>query len=224
MSSLITARYPFSLFTNFSQPAYVAIEVIKTDADYKCPAYRGLLVAAAKKVPAWTYLFSHSPSCSWYPFLPQDEVSLFGATHSAEIPYVFNNTKDLPLYGGNCSFKPAELEISKTLTAAWTSIAESGNPSPDGGLEWPVWNASTSSGLVIVNSSVIGTVDYSICEFWDHINALEIAAMEANASTPSTFGNSTEGSTHSGAAGGLFGCSLGYIFAMMIGIGVYLLL
>lgn len=87
-------------------------------------------------VPAWTYLFSHTASCVWDDLFPPQYLSLFQATHTAEIPFVFGNTDNLPIpnanfigTSGTCSFNPSEQLISQALVEAWTSLAATGDPS-----------------------------------------------------------------------------------------------
>jgi hypothetical protein len=47
-------------------------------------------------------------------------------------------------------------------------MAETRNPStPD--LEWQAWNASSSLGVNVVNSTTVGVVNFAACEFWDVI-------------------------------------------------------
>jgi len=97
---------------------------------------------------------------------------------------VFGQLTNLPLPNGTCSFDEQEVAISKVLTSAWTSMAETG--SPDGGVgvlggPWPRWNSTASQGLLIGNASVIGYINYTICDFWDNIEALSLnASMSAN--------------------------------------------
>jgi Carboxylesterase family len=77
-------------------------------------------------------------------------------------PYVFGNGVGLPLPSGNCSFTAQENAISESLIAAWSTMASTGNPSVQGGLQWPQWNSNTSIGVNIVNATSVGVVDYSV--------------------------------------------------------------
>jgi carboxylesterase type B len=181
IASIIEQEYPVSAFNSTPYPAFYAMVTIKTKADYFCPAYRALTTANKKDIPVWTYFFDHTPSCSWYNGISAAFLALFGPTHTAEIPFVFGNTDRLPLPNGTCSFTTAEHEISNVLVSAWTSMAAGGQPSPNGGLEWPAYNSSTSLGLQIANSTTIGPVDYSACEFWDYIHELVVNSTGAEA-------------------------------------------
>lgn len=163
--------YPLSLFTNVTQyPVVAAISTVITDAAYRCPAYRGLIRAAEKGVPAYSYIFSHTPTCSWVSGLPQKYVQLLGPTHSAEIPFVFGSLTDLPAPNGTCNATAQERKISSKLVSAWTAMAEKGNPST-GSLQWPVYRNGSSLGLNIVNDTTVEHLDYSVCQLWDEVNA-----------------------------------------------------
>lgn len=146
----------------------------------------------------FSYLNSHTPSCQWMLSLPAAAIPLVGATHTSELPYVFGNGDGLPLGDGSCSFSSDENAISTSLIAAWSAMASTGNPSVQGGLQWPAWKNSTSQGVNIVNDTSVGTIDYSQCAFWDMIDNLYLNFTSLNANA--TSGNaSTVTSTPSGA-------------------------
>jgi hypothetical protein len=71
--------------------------------------------------------------------------------------------------------------------------------SPDGGVgisggPWPMWNGTGSQGLLVGNSSAIGYINYTVCDFWDKIEVLKLnASMGGNAT-------SVAGATSSGGA------------------------
>ena len=68
-------------------------------------------------------------------------------------------------------------------------MAASRQPS-NGNLQWPVYIPSQSLGIIIDNSTVPGLVDYTICEFWDEINAIL-----PSATYPSALGRSNGAAT-----------------------------
>jgi carboxylesterase type B len=180
----VEKQYPLSAFGSGGVAA--AMTEIITDASYFCPAHRALNVAVQNNVPVWTYLYNHTSSCSWFGFLPAIFLNDLGATHTAEIPYVFGNVDFLPLPNGTCNMTSTERDISSTLISAWTAMAVNGNPSVDGGLQWPAFNSS-SLGLNILNGTTVGTVDYSQCSFWDTVDTtvLNFTATTTN-STPAS--------------------------------------
>lgn len=161
----------FSLSKVFNGSVAAAVTTVVTDASYKCAAHRGLLRAAEKGVPVWSYRFSHGPSCAWFANIPSQYVSTLGATHTSEIPFVFNMTRNMPPPDGNCTFSEAEVGLSRAMSRAWTNMAEFGVPEPDGdGDSWPLWTADESMGVVLNDDVEVGEVDYETCAFWNKIN------------------------------------------------------
>jgi hypothetical protein len=173
-AALVNASFPLSLsaFQDSGVPAYAAIQTVYTYASYSCPTRRGLLGAAARGVPTYAYQFVHTPSCSWFPGenLSAADLAGLGPTHTAELPFVFGHTRNLPPPAGNCSFNAAEQALSQTMMAAWTAMAGTGSPSASYA-PWPAWNASAGLGWIIDNTTTIGALDYSVCDLFDEINA-----------------------------------------------------
>lgn len=84
------------------------------------------------------------------------------------------------------------------MMAAWTSMAAMG--SPGAGSAWPAFLPNTSAGINIEDSVGAGVVDYSMCAFWDGIDAA-VVQMDAsgNASGNATVAGTTNGSGSSSA-------------------------
>ncbi|KAH8205506.1 hypothetical protein TruAng_000412 [Truncatella angustata] len=163
----VNETYSVDKFNSSQYPYFAAMSTILGQVSYKCPAYRALLASEKNGVPAWTYEFSHEPSCAWYASIPYSILSYVGATHTAEIPFVFNTTHNMPLPGGNCTFTTAEQSLAAAMSEAWTSMADSGSPGAKS--DWPQWTGNSSAGVNIDVSMVVGTVDYKSCLFWDAI-------------------------------------------------------
>jgi carboxylesterase type B len=186
----IKEQYPLSAFNSTAFPPIYAISQIVTAASFLCPARRGLDVAAKNGIPVWTYRFSHSPKCSWEQKIPDYGVSLLGATHSSELPFVFGHTSALPPPNGTCEMTDDEKNISAFMTKAWTSMAEQQKPGDDS--DWPAWSdASKSLGVNIVNSSEPGFVNYTECKLWDDINSMMTANSTNNGSSTTNGSSST---------------------------------
>jgi carboxylesterase type B len=199
---LVAKQYPLTLpaFTvpgkegSPASPAFLAVSTIITDAQFTCPLYQALLKAKANNIPVYSYFNSHVPTCPWVTFPPPEGLKLIGATHTSDIPFIFGNSANQPLSSpnGTCNFTAAETSISETLIAAWTSMAVSGNP---GG--WPQWDNSSSQGLLIgTNTTSIGAIDYSFCQFWDMIDDTYLSF------TNSTYGNNGTNGTGTGSGSG----------------------
>jgi carboxylesterase type B len=74
--------------------------------------------------PAWTYRFEHQPTCGWYMGIHgQQELDVLGATHTAEILYVFSQLTHLAPPSGTCDFDAQEVAISKAMVSVWTFMA-----------------------------------------------------------------------------------------------------
>jgi para-nitrobenzyl esterase len=67
---LVANTYPLSAFNSSPFPAFSAMSEIIKDVSYFFPAHRALNVAVQNGVPAWTYLWDHTPSCAWFNFIP----------------------------------------------------------------------------------------------------------------------------------------------------------
>lgn len=167
--------YPLAQYvaaTNSTQLGVLeAIAHIKTDSDFKCVGYEGLLSAARKNIPVWTYEYTHNNTCAWLGSLASlqaypEALTLEGATHTAEIPFVFGNMDGQPLPGGPCNATEAEYHLSEQMMSLWTAMAKNTDPSTDA-IQWPRFslgrNASTP-GLIFANSALSGEIDYSICQ------------------------------------------------------------
>jgi carboxylesterase type B len=169
---IVEQQYPLNLsaFASTGFPAYAAMTTIITEALFHCPSYQALLKAEANNIPVYAFLNSHKPNCQWMLSLPAAAIPLVGATHTSELPYVFGHGVNLPLGEGNCSFTADEYAISESLISAYSAMASTGNPSVQGGIQWPQWKKNTSQGVNIVNTTGVSTLDYSQCAFWDMID------------------------------------------------------
>lgn len=197
-AAFVEEYFPLSAFNSSPFPAFTAISTVLTDSTYKCSAYRGLNRAVEKNIPVWTYLFSHIPPCSWLSVLPQQAVPLVGATHTAELPYVFGNLIGLPAPNGTCnSTSSADVAISEFMIGAWTSMAANGDPSRDG-ISWPAYGGPLKSlGINFNNSTSAGAINYTVCEFWDQVNQMILNSTSSGNSTG--ISNTTAPAVQSGA-------------------------
>ena len=132
----------------------------------------------------WTYFFNHNPKCSWLQAVPQEAVAIVGATHTAEIPFVFGTTVNLPAPNGTCEMTEQEKTISAFLREAWTSMADIQKPTSDSA-QWPAYgNAQKSLGINVTNVTTAGYVDYTVCKLWDGLNEKAVAAASNGTGAP----------------------------------------
>ena len=174
----VNESYPL---TAFNGSVAAAMSTIVTAASYECSAHRGLLRAVAGNananskdggaVPVWTYRFTHAPTCAWYQAIPAEYVGVLGATHTAEIPFVFNMTRNMPPPDGDCGFSEAEVGLARAMSRAWTNMAEFGAPGDDDtAAAWPAWTPDRGLGVVFGSAPNVTVIDYKVCAFWDRIN------------------------------------------------------
>lgn len=198
----IATQYSLSAFNSTPYPPFYAVQQILTDYSFKCPARRALNRATQNGVPGWAYEFNRTLSCPWFPFISKQQLQTLGATHTAELPFVFGNLNNLPLPNGTCNLTAQDHSISEDLIYAWTSMAANGNPALPESLQWPGYNPSTSFGLIIGETVTTGPIDYSICPFWDKIYTAQL--QNATMTSPATRNTSgtADPSTGSGTLGG----------------------
>ena len=217
---LVANRYPVAAFNSTPFPIFFALVQIYTDANFVCPSYHGLMKAEQVGTPRWTYRWAQAPTCPWYSVIPADALPIFGAAHTAEIPFVFGNVNNNPPPNGDCNFTAAEDQLSTEFIGFWTSMAANGNP----GDQWPEFTTASSRGLNVLNgssSATPGVVDFSVCSFWDSV-ALAVAQNSSTSSNSTASGNGTSTSgppvaTYTGSATPL---TVESLFAMAIAIAV----
>lgn len=144
-----------------------AMTAIATDVEYRCPAFNGAVKAAAHGTPSWAYEFAHAPSCSWYAPIKQAYLPFLGATHTAEIPFVFNTTENMPPPDGSCALGPREVKMARAVSRAWTDMAERGTPGSED--FWPMFSNDTMEGVRMKDKVRVHKLDYSSCAFWNEI-------------------------------------------------------
>ncbi|KAL2700960.1 hypothetical protein AAEP93_007779 [Penicillium crustosum] len=205
---IIQKYYPLSLFeaaTNGSTSLAVlfAISTVITDSEFKCSGYQSAVQATRKNVPAWIYEFTHNSTCVWLDTMPQSAISIFGAAHTAEIPYVFGNLDfDFPTQNTTCTGSQPEWNLSKEMMSLWTAMAESAKPST-GDISWPAFKVTpkglNTPGMIFGNSSTPGTIDFSACNIWAQVDAIVDAGNATTTSVPSSSSTRSSVSPTNGA-------------------------
>jgi para-nitrobenzyl esterase len=82
--------------------------------------------AAVSRAPAYAYYFAHA--------IPWPEHPEFGAFHSGELPYVFDNLALLPR-----PWSAADRALADTVSSYWISFAASGDPNGNGRPQWTAY-------------------------------------------------------------------------------------
>jgi para-nitrobenzyl esterase len=112
------------------------LTMVNTDKVWAEPARLTARAFAAKRAPAYIYLFSYiSPSMR--------ERMRFGAGHGSEIPYVFNS-----LRGRNgAAVATTDQQVANLMNTYWANFAKTGDPNGPGLPKWPRYNPSTDELL-----------------------------------------------------------------------------
>lgn len=82
--------------------------------------------------PAFLYFFTRVP--------PAPDADRYGAYHTAEIPYVFNNLGGGSRYWfANRDYDDTDRRLSDVMASYWVNFAAAGDPNGAGLPEWPVY-------------------------------------------------------------------------------------
>jgi para-nitrobenzyl esterase len=68
----------------------------------------------------------------------------YGAFHTGEVAYVFNNLKFL-----HRPFEPVDHQLAETMSSYWVNFVKSGNPNGTGLPEWPAFNTTTNQVMYL---------------------------------------------------------------------------
>lgn len=206
LAQRVNQTYPLSNYTGSSGgPVLAAMSAVMTHSQFRCPTRRFVRQADQDGVPVWTYSFNHTLTCPWYDIIPTYALGLLASTHTAEIPFVFNGTTGMPKPNGTCSLSAGEVALAAKMLGAWDSMAAGASPGGD----WPRYNSSGSAGVNVVGDDfTIGTVDYSMCDFWDAILAETANGTSGGGANGTSSGDGSTPTT-SVAAWTWFGGSIG---------------
>ena len=129
---------------------------------------------------AWLYYFTHEP-----PTAPGTRN--LRATHTAEIPYVFNNLKAPRVYPDASSPELAsssakEREFAETVSSYWVNFARAGDPNAKGLAQWPAFR-DASSGRAMVLGAQVEPPSAAKLELYDKLYAKQMSTLTAAKST-----------------------------------------
>jgi para-nitrobenzyl esterase len=128
-----------------------------TVLEFNAPAAFTARLAARSGTPAYLYYFTWAP--------PADP---WGATHGAELPYVFGVPPPLWRPG---AVRTTEGTLDRQMSSYWTAFAAGGDPNGQGRPRWPRYAAKDGRLLIIGQVTRAGPVPYAAaCAVADRIN------------------------------------------------------
>ncbi len=89
--------------------------------------------SAKAQIPTYLYYFTRIPN------IPHK--AYYGAYHGAEIPYVFDNLRKIPVDG---IFNERDQALAQQILSYWLSFARNGAPSGEGLPIWPTYHPDTA--------------------------------------------------------------------------------
>ena len=122
----VAAQYPLGSYGSPKQ----AFDALVTDVVFTCPARRAARALRGHQPHVYRYLFTHVTE--------QNRDKGAGATHGAEIPFVFGTRTDPPI---------SEDALAAAMMGYWTRFARTGDPDGGGAPAWPAYDPATDSYL-----------------------------------------------------------------------------
>jgi len=175
LAARAAVEYPLE---DYSEPT-VALAAVVTDTVFRCPAKTEVAKLAAF-VSAYLYQFEypdgHSQLEVALPFIPGAELPSYdlAAFHGADIPYVFGYDPllEIDFQDGSTTlntWEPGTADETLWLQTLgyFSRFAATGNPSTEGGVQWPAYDESSDQHLVLDSAVSVGSNAAEKCEFWE---------------------------------------------------------
>lgn len=120
---------------------------------------------------AWLYYFTHEP-----PYGP--DTRNLGATHTVEIPYVFNNLAAPRVFPDASSAElavasPTERAFADGVSSYWVNFARTGDPNGDGLEPWPAFGGVDDRRVMILGPDVPPPGDQTL-RLYDQLYARQL--------------------------------------------------
>ena len=96
---------------------------------------------------AYLYFFSRVP--------PAADADRYGAYHTAEIPYVFDNFGVSPHPYANRDYTDTDRRLSDILASYWVNMAATGDPNGEGLPDWPAYDPEADAALHIGDTIIV---------------------------------------------------------------------
>lgn len=156
VAAQVATEYPPS---DFNSPQD-ALERVTGDAGLVCPTRDTAKRASAAGLEVFMYNFSRPIP------IPLLKVLNLGATHGAEIAYVFGALDSLvPEQAGE-----EDVVLSETMRRYWGRFASNGDPNGSDDLAWPMFSSSADIRLNFdVTLSTVEDFRSDVCAFWESL-------------------------------------------------------
>jgi len=148
-AATVLEHYPLSDFEDEEAPYVAAFARIVGDARLVCSTYDSAARFAETGAPTYMYNFD----------IPANVPGL-GATHGAELVYVFGTSENLD---------DDQLKAAETIRGYWASFAKTGDPNGDGAVEWPAFGDENVRLNLGLKPKAIDDFRASECEFWREV-------------------------------------------------------
>jgi para-nitrobenzyl esterase len=168
-SEAIKALYPLDDFADGKpNPAQAALTRIAGDARLVCSTTDTALLAAAHVPAVYTYNFD-------IPVDPGLSPTFLGATHGAELVYVFQTST---------RFGAEQTAASELMQRYWTNFARTGDPNGEKDPEWPAYSADDDKRMnfALKAPKVVDGFRAPQCALW--IEGYEASFAAALAAAP----------------------------------------
>ena len=152
----VLARYPAASFKSFDD----ALGQIETQAIFACPTRRMARSLSKAGVPVYRYQLTRP--------LDVGVLASLGATHAADLPYVFGNN-DLLQGGVDDRGQP----LREAAMRYWTRFAAAADPNGGADPVWPRYDEATDPYLTLDLPPVAAKALLpETCDFWDGLSPL----------------------------------------------------
>jgi para-nitrobenzyl esterase len=143
-ASDVLKRYPAS----DDDAVYQALNRVGTDQGVTRHARQHARWVSATNTRTYVYLFARaSPHHQW---------TGLGATHTAELPYLFGNLQFAARRGRLSTFELADRRLSQAMMRYWTQFAATGDPNGAGRPVWPTYGDDET--LLVLDGEIATSV------------------------------------------------------------------